>query len=872
MQSNRLDEAGRLLRENRNVPTTEVLGRFWSQGLEEIGRAHEAGADGIETASQIATLADAVVISSFRNVLGERTALPGHALVALGGYGRAEMAPFSDIDLLFLFFREKEKDPEFISGVLNPLWDIGFEVGHSSRTVREAEQMAKDDIQSCTAMLDSRILTGDKQLFADYQKRVFKRVPRGTAAKLHNLRQTSREGNGSVQLLEPDVKTSPGGLRELHTLEWALKGKGAQPDVEILRHQYLEDQDIVALERGRRFLWRVRHQLHFNAGRKQDLLRHEAQPEVAAGFGYEDPTEGLAVERFMQSYYLHARDVHHLVDLALARLTRKVRHPMRNKVVEAGVASANGEIIIPSGSTYFAENPLRMLSIFSVAQKKGLRLNERAQRAIRASLDLIDDDFRRSPEARDLLLRMLRRKSRTAQTLRVMHELGVLGAYLPEFGEITCLVQYDIYHIYTVDEHTLVALDNLESLVGSAHRSLAEVLEQFPRRDLLCLAILLHDVGKARRQEHISCGIEMTRCLVERLDLTETDRQLLLFLVEHHQDLVIMSQRRDLDDYRMIAEFASLFPSNEALDALYLISFADLSAVAREAWTEWEGALLWELYHKTGEQLASGINTLEEKHQARLLLDAHLKEMGSTWPALRVVAFQEHAQQMLPRYLVAYEREQIVRHLELITRLGDGPVELDYAEQSAFTEIVVCTRDQRQLLANICGVLAVNDINILRADVHTRSDGVVLDVFQVVDVGGSPTLPDWKKERVGARLGGVIGGETQVDELFARYTAHWGRRKMAQTALARAPEVLFENQVSDKFTVVDVDVQDDVGLLYRITHVLGELDLDIHMAIINTVVNQAQDAFYVVNSAGEKIVNYEVLEQIRERLLSDLAV
>ena len=857
---------------NAHASTTDTLHQFWNHGLTEIRCAHRSGDDGSETAARIAALADAVVLSAYRAAIAEHP-VPRHVLVALGGYGRGEMAPYSDIDLLFLFEKEKEMHSGVITGVLNPLWDMGFEVGHSSRTLREAEQMTREDLESCTAMLDSRLLAGDRELFVAYQKRVFKRVPRGTAAKLHRLRQAKKGGDGSVQLLEPDVKTSPGGLRELHTLEWALKGKGGRPDVEILRHRFLEDQDIVALERGRRFLWRVRHQLHFNAGRKQDVLRHEAQPEVATGLGYEDSQDGLAVERFMQNYYLHARDIQHLVDLALERLTRKSRHPMRNKMLELGVVAGNGEIIVPAGASYFTESPLRLLSIFALAQKKGLRLNERAQRAIRAHLDLIDDDMRRSPDARDLFLGMLRRKNRTAQTLRLMHELGVLGAYLPEFGEITCLVQYDIYHIYTVDEHTLVALDNLESLANASKQGpLARVLEQFARRDLLCLAILLHDVGKARRLEHISCGIGMTEGLCERLDLPEEDRRLLLFLVEHHQDLVIMSQRRDLDDYRMIAEFASLFSSRQELDALYLISYADLSAVAREAWTQWEGALLWELYHKTGDQLASGIKTLEENQQARLLLEAHLAEMGSNRPALKVVAFQEHAQQMLPRYLVACDREQIANHIDLIARLGSVPVDVSYSEQPAFTEIVVCTKDQQHLLANICGVLAVNDINILRADVHTRNDGVVLDVFQVVDVGGSPRLPDWKKERVGQRLNEVIRGETQVDELFERYSAHWDRRKMAQARPhSRTPEVRFENQVSDKYTVIDTDVTDDVGLLYRITHALGEMELDIHMAIINTVVNQAQDAFYVVGSAGEKIVNYEILEQIRERLLADLA-
>ena len=872
MQSNRLTEAERLLREHADAPLDHTLGTFWTHSLAEIAASHKAGSDGCQTAGRIAAVVDAVVLSAYRSVTGGLKT-PRHALVALGGYGRGEMAPFSDIDLLFLFAKSKEKEKEFISSVLNPLWDMGFDVGHSSRTAREAEQMTREDLESCTAMLDSRLLAGDQELFADYQRRVYKRIPRGTPAKLRNLRQAHKAGNESVQLLEPDVKSSPGGLRELQTLEWALRGKGGRPDVEILRHQYLEDQDIAALERGRRFLWRVRHQLHFDAGRRQDVLRHEAQPDVAAGLGYHDSTAGLGVELFMQSYYLHARDVRHLVDLALARLTRKLRHPMRNKLLGPGVTVGSGEIIIPSGVSYFAEQPLRLLSIFALAQSKGLVLSERVQRAIRSCVELIGDDFRRSSEARDLFLRMLRRKSRTAQTLRQMHDLGVLGAYLPEFGEITCLVQYDIYHIYTVDEHTLVALDNLESLPASSETTLSRVLEEFSRRDLLYLAVLLHDVGKARREEHIPCGVEMARGLCQRLDLPEADTRLLLFLVEHHQDLVIMSQRRDLDDYRMIADFASIFLSSEELDALYLVSYADLSAVAREAWTQWEGALLWELYHKTSEQLASGIKTLEEKQRARLLLDGHLDEIGGSWPAPRVVAFQEHVQQLPPRYLVAYERDQIASHIDLVGQLGDGSVEVAFSEQPTFTEIAVCTRDQRHLLADICGVLAVNDINILRADVHTRNDGVVLDVFQVVDVGGVPRLPDWKQERVTQRLAEVISGETRVDQLFGRYSASWDRRRKAQapSRQARGPEIRFENQVSDKFTVIDTDVADDVGILYRITRTLGELDLDIHMAIVNTVVSQAQDAFYIVDAHGEKIVNYEVLEQIRESLLANLA-
>ncbi|MFA6112099.1 MAG: HD domain-containing protein, partial [Candidatus Latescibacterota bacterium] len=474
--------------------------------------------------------------------------------------------------------------------------------------------------------------------------------------------------------------------------------------------------------------------------------------------------------------------------------------------------------------------------------------------------------------AREVFLRILRRRHRVAATLRAMHDLGLLGAYLPEFGELTCLVQYDVYHIYTVDEHTLVAIEALERLgAGETPSPLRSLLLGFERRDLLVLAVLLHDIGKAKRQEHVSCGVRITREVCRRLRLADEDARFLLFAVEHHQEMVILSQRRDLDDYRMIAGFAALFPEMAWLQALYLLSYADLSAVARDAWTDWQAALLWELYHKTAEQLQSGMATLEQKEHGRHLLEVHLREVSGTWPALKVVAFEEHVQQLPPRYLLAYGRTEIERHLALIGRLTpDRLFEVEFVERPSWTEVLVCTRDQRQLLAKICGVLAANDVDIRRADVNTRDDEVVLDLFQVTDVDGSPALPDWKQERVRLRLEEVIGRKLKARELLDRYSAHWERRKEQRRASGRPAEIQVENQVSDRYTVIDVEVQDDVGLLYTITYGLAELELDIHMAIVNTVAGRARDAFYVVDGRGEKIVNYEVLEEIRQRLLSEL--
>ena len=888
------DELQEALRCSGEAGTTQARRHFHGQRMEQLRQAHTAGAGGLETARAIADMTDTIVVDAYASAAS--LARGRHALLALGGYGRQRMAPCSDVDLLFLFAREADKTPEFISGVLHPLWDVGFDIGHSSRTLSESSKMARDDLESCTAMLDGRLLAGEAELFAEFQTRLLKHLPRTAASRLHRLHLSRGSHAGSVQLLEPNVKESPGGLREIHLLEWGLKCHLRRSNTEEAFAQYLDREDLESLHAGREFLWRVRHDLHFTTGRKNDVLENENKPPVAEILGYADrsvdgsddhPTsEGLvrrvgttdrtgadrgrelAVESFLRDYYLHASAIFHAVRLGFERLMSRPKTG-RRLLLEPGIVAIDNEIELPGGMAWLAEDPLRLLRVFVLSQAKRLALSEPAARLVRQGAQLIKDDTRRSPEARDLFLRILSRKQRAADTLRAMHELGVLGAYLPEFGETTCLVQYDIYHVYTVDEHTLVGLEKLEGLHRADPSStMRRIYESLERRELLFLGMLLHDVGKSRRSEHISEGIQMGRALCARLGLNDYDTRFVLFLIENHQDMVIISQRRDLDDYKMIADFAGRFANSEWLKALYLLSYGDLSAVAADAWSEWQGALLWDLYHKTREQLASGLKTMEDRQRARQIAEGHLKAMQGAWPPQQVAAFEEHVRQLPPRYLVTYDLNQVARHLSFVARLvAGGGIELEFVEHADRTELVVGTHDQRHLLAKICGVLAVNDIDILHADVQTRDDDVVIDTFQVTDIDGTPMLPDWKKERVLGTLRDVIAGTVEVDALFAKYSDNWGRR--AELPL-REPEVVFENKVSDRYTVIDVNAQNGVGLLYHLTHGLGEQGLDIHMAIINTVVDRASDAFYVVDAEGAKIVNYDQLETIRASLLDAL--
>lgn len=883
------------LRATPGATAVEARKRFRDHELERLKSEHRRGAAGVVTARAITDVVDAIVLDAHRTATGEGVR---HVLIALGGYGRQEMAPRSDVDLLFLFARDRDKAPELITGVLHALWDLGFDLGHASRTVAETVKMAREDLESCTAMLDSRFLAGDRELFDDFQRRLVKQLPKSLPAKLRRLHLDRGGHAGSVQLLEPNVKDSPGGLREIHLLEWALKGHFRCTSVDGLMSKVLSDDEVDLLAKGRDFLWRIRHDLHFETGRKHDTLEPENKPLTARHLGYEDRAvspavsldEGigghrvgtkdrtgvdrgreLAVERFLGDYFLCARDVFQCARLGFDHLVISPRRRGRRLLLEPGIVAIDNEIELPNGVDYFREDPRRFLLLFALSQSKRLPLSEQARRVVRESLDVIDDSLRRDPVARDTFLKIMRRKQRSAETLRQMHELGVLGAYLPEFGDLACLVQYDIYHIYTADEHTLVALEKLESVTKHHPDSpLRQAYEQLNRKDLLFLGAMLHDVGKSRREEHIQAGMEMAGGLMERLDLAEADRRQVLFLIEQHQEMVLISLRRDLDDYKMIADFAGRFAQAEWLRALYLLSFADLSAVAVDAWSDWQGALLWELYHKTMQQLESGLKTLEDRHHRREIMLDHMRAVEGSWSPARVVAFQEHVQKLPGRYLDSYDLMQIEQHLALVDeRRENGSLALNFVEYPGHTELIVCTDDQRHLLAKICGVLAVNDVDILRADVETRDDDVVLDTFQITDVGGDAVLPVQKKQRLEQRLRQVLLEGMEVGELFDAYSANWSRR--TKDLPTREPVIDFENQVSDRYTVVDVEAQNAAGVLYAITHCLGELDLDIHMAIINTVADRATDAFYIVDHQGRKILSYDALETIRARLAEQLS-
>ena len=824
--------------------------------------------DSLEIMRSLSDCMDLVVIEIYKRIISPN--VNDIAVVAVGGYGRQEMSFYSDVDLMFLIGKSDNPTSNYISEILHILWDFHLDIGYSSRTISEALKLAKGDIESCTAMMDGRFLVGDGDLFSGLYEKLYLNVPISLPEKLNSWRLRRIENNASVQLLEPNVKESPGALRDIQSLHWAIKSKMNSSSNVGNWADFLEEDDIGKIEICWRFFSSIRLHLHANFGRKRDVLDADAKVQVSTALGYKDSGNELGVELFMRDYYQNARSVFQIANLTFERLIRKRRISTKTMYLEHGLMSIDSEIVIKDGKKYFTQNPLRMLRIFMLLQRKNLILGEMAKREVQLSLELINRDFRNSGEARDVFFKILSGETRVASTLRLMHELGVLDAYLPEFGGLNCLVQFNPYHIYTVDEHTLVAIRNLELLSqGRRREKLSSVFGAFGPKAILFFSVLMHDIGKSSRMDHVSAGIEMAEELAERLNLPENQRDLFVFLIRKHQEMVLISRRRDLEDDEMIVEFSKEFNGKEYLDGLYLLSYADLSAVSPEAWTEWQAALLWELYDKTAVKLELVTIPKESNALSTNSVENYIATVKGEWSNEQISVLRSHVNKMPEKYTTMYELIQIEAHIKMVQDLDLNRVYgVDFIEREDYTEIVICTRDRRQVLAKVCGALAVNDLNVLRADIITGIDQIVLDTFQVTNIDGGVKLDDWKKERVIDRLSDVLERGKKARELLEVYSSNWSQRNRSEYFDETKVEI--DNQSSRNYTVIDVDTRDDVGLLYRITHALAELGLDIHMALIDTVVGRASDAFYVTDRAGEKIGNHDMMDVIRERIVSEL--
>ncbi len=859
---------------------------FLEEQMERIRGAHRHGASGTAITRALTELFDLLVGQLYEASAWQLDAksVNNCALLALGGYGRREMNPRSDLDLMFYFTDSGRDAAEKISDrLLYLLWDLSLDVGYSVRSASDCLEQSSQDMTVRTALLDARLLVGSDAVWQDFESRVFKTVIGASSqafikAKLLENQERRRKYGSSVYLLEPNIKEGEGGLRDLHAALWVARIKYKAASLrDLVIKGILNELEAAEIEKAYDYLWKVRNELHFLATRKSDQILFDQQSKIAEFLGYRDNRRAPAVEQFMQDYYTHTAHIEHLASALIIKATQRdeVKRGMLGFFVrrnlEDGFSILRGEIRAER-EDLFQENPALIMKAFELAQLHDAELGVPLKLQVRENLHLINDRVRRSRAINESFLRILRHTKGVGRTLRQMHHLHLLNHFIPEFKRIFCKVQFDLYHIYTVDIHSLFAVEEICRLwdgeYDEEYPQLARLAKDVDKRELLLLAVLFHDIGKGEGKDHSTKGASMVPTIARRIGLKLEDRQRLEFLVQHHLSMVHISQRRDLNDPRTISDFAALMGMSENLKMLYLLTFADVRSVGPDVWSEWKGQLLQELYEKAYDLLEKGDFFKEKRsekvrNRKRKVRSALLED----FPESRV---NRCISNLSTRYLLSYHSKEIIRHLRL--SLGRGKktlaLELEQHREHNYTQVTLATLDSPGLFSQIAGVMAAHGINILGAQIHTRKNGLVLDVLQVNSANGEAVENRAKWKRVEKDLSGVLEGRIFVDDLLARQKAptYMTKRRKPQ----RPNRVDISNEVSDQYTVIDIYAHDRIGLLHDITRTLTELGLYIAVSKISTKVDQVADVFYVRDIFGQKIGQPEKLVKIEEDLLACL--
>ena len=853
---------------------------------DRIRHEHDAGARGRNVVRHLTALVDDVVRTVFQYVLAQAPGQEACALLAIGGYGRGELNPYSDIDLMFLC-NKVAPDP-VVRETLYLLWDVGYTLGHSVRTRRDAAHMADADLTAQTAMMEARFIDGDAWLFHWFQEEICHR--RFTQRRRRNFaRQKSDECRqryatfaNTVNLMEPNVKESPGGLRDYHTALWlGMAAYEAGTLTEFVHRGLMTSEDQLAVENALDFLFRVRNAVHYQHGRKNDLLSVDIQEKVAAELGFKAGNNKRAVEHFLKTYYLHANvisdlcctlieAVSHLYQPWLKTLFR------RSQQLEGGFSIVRGHLVhtSPHLAKHLHENPLCLMQAFTTAHKLEIPLAPELSRAIKTHANaLATDAMRCSADVKNEFWQILT-YPRSAVTLRSMHRHGILGAYIPEFEALNCLVQYDLYHRYTVDEHTLRSIEALEQLDtshGPALQFLAHLYQQTSNKALLKFALLLHDLGKdvgPGRASHVYRSGELAEVVCERLTLAPKERELLQLLVVNHLVMNHLAQRRDITDPKVIAEFAGIVQTVPNLEQLYLLTFADTSAVGPEVWTVWKGALLSDLYHRTFEYLVYQTGTEPSKDEllTRLLpaVTGHLE------PEFDTTLVEPFLRSMSTKYLMVTPPEHIAKHVRMTQPRLAQPVVIQIEPKKAvgYTNITICVKEVRGVFSRIAGALSRNRLNILGAQIYTSSDGIAVDTLQVNTMDDALDDADIVWQRVEADLQTALTDKQDLEVTFVPRRNTMQERKLQ--VFARPPSVIIDNTISDFYTVIEIQAQDRIGLLYRLTQLLFKQGLDITLAKISTEANKAIDVFYVTDEYGNKLLDDTRQQSVQQALIEGL--
>ncbi len=870
----------------RRAVLARTLRAALAEGRSELQRRLRSGPSrGLELAGAQAFLVDQLLRLLYDSVtdglyeLSNRTASERLALVAVGGYGRGQMAPFSDIDVLFLTpWKQTAWGEQVIETMLYLLWDLGLKVGHATRSLDDMVRMARADVTIRTALLEARFVWGDQPLYEEAMLRFRREVVAGTARafvadKLAERDERHQKMGDSRYVVEPNLKEGKGGLRDLHTLYWIGKYAYRLESVaEMVDKGLMTASELRQFRRAESFLWAVRINLHDIAGRAEERLTFDVQRELAARLRYATRDGMAAVERFMRHYFLMAKTVGDLTSLFLAHLDESFARSSwlpsltRRPAKLNGFTLYRGQIGVPSDDFFRAE-PVRLLEIFALADREKLPIHPQAMRQAARDAVLIDDRVRRDRHANALFLEVLTSRHDPETVLRWMNEAGVFGRFIPDFGRVVAQMQYDMYHHYTVDEHTIRAIGLVARIESGdlkiEHPVSAKVIHQVVARRVLHVAVLLHDIAKGRGGDHSELGAEIAERLCPRLGLTAAETETVAWLVRYHLLMSRTAFKRDLADFKTILDFAESVASVERLRLLLLLTVVDIRAVGPGVWNAWKGQLLRELFEAAEEVLRLG-----HKQKGRLERIAAKQDGLATALAWDTDRFRTYAGRFQDSYWIAETPEALAVNAAMIASADAEACPLSITAvpdaASGTTLVSIYAADHPGLFYRIAGAISLAGANILDARIHTTRDGQAVDNFIIADPLGRPFAEGAQLARLKRIIEEVLTGKIRLaDRLAARPLA----RRRAEVFKVE-PNVLIDNKASNRYTVLEVAAADRPALLYSLTHGLFQSRVTIHSAHIATYGERATDTFYLTDLTGAKIDNPARLRSIEKRLVS----
>src|SRR6266511_1640593 len=886
---------------------TEVLPlykKFLKVEEHRLRLKHQAGGGGREICARRAELVDVLLQYVFG---AAATAARGNgatkvslALIALGGYGRGELNPFSDIDVMLLHHQEKKGiSPhleEMVQQVLYLLWDSGFKVGHSTRSIKEAIAEANRDMRTKTAMLESRFLAGDAELARQFRGQFRSKCVRGYEREYVEMRMRDQAARhkkfgDSVYLQEPNLKNGCGGLRDYQNLLWMTYFKeGSLSTNQLVGKDWLSESDQRRIEKAYDFLLRLRTALHYATGRATDILHINLQEEIAKRLDYSSGNGQLRSEALMRNYYEHTRNIF--------RVTERITEQFVSGYVTSKTRSLFSFLPLmrtdktPVGDFFFVRskqlhparldlfrNPEQMMQAFRFAQERGLDLSQELEDLLSRSLGEITRTYQYASGPRAIFKEILSQKGRAGRILRMMHRVDFLGRYIPEFGQLTCLVQHEFLHRYTADEHTLVCIDKLDALAETndpkliAYRRIFEELED-PL--VLYLALLLHDSGKAvGARPHSEASALFAQRVATRLQLSSEERKSLILLVDHHLTLSKIAQQRNLDDPATVTDFAHIVKHQKNLNALMLLTLADGQGTSAEAWSDWKESLVWQLFHETSRYLADRKSYDEQTRIERQSLQAAVSENLSPDYTEEIEA---HFEFMPDHYFRASDLPEIVQHLKLfrsflenVSTGGELPlapaIKWKVVPEQGHSVVTFCTWERERLLAKVAGSFSVVPLNILSADVFPRADNVVLAVFRVCDMNARPAAHPRDFELVEQTLRRALEDES-FDFLPLIEKAKRQSRGLAP-AIEFPMRIAIDNKTHPTYTLIEIQAPDRLGMLYDVLSCLDRENILIPLSCINTQAGAAIDTLYVVDGANHaKITDSHRIRMIQKHLKS----